>query len=466
MPSARRVGPGLRGRVMLTFAFGAALVSLALAISVFTVCRGYLVDQRERSAERQAGADADLLGSRLDSAGAYPARVLATLDPPVDSVLLLSWRDEWFSSEPAVGPDDLPGELTDAVTGGTDTGGTDTVSVTVRGDPYFAVAVPLPGVTGEDAWLVELAPVRELQSTLRVLGGVLVSCGVLATLAAAAVGLWASRRVLRPLDTLAGTAAEIASGELATRLPESHDRDLITLVVSFNTMVDSLQRRIERERRFFADVSHELRSPLTTLVTSVEVMRRHDEDLPERSRLALGLVTGELGHLRRLLDDLLALARTEAGIAQDAPQPIALPELLTHAVTGSGRDPGLLSVAGDMRNGVIGGRKLALERAFVNLMDNADRHGGGLTGVTVRGAGRAVEVLVDDAGAGVPAEDRERIFERFATRSGARGAAGGTGLGLALVRETVVQHGGTVECTDSPAGGARFVVRLPLADPP
>ena len=445
---------------MLTFAFGAALVSLALAISVFTVSRGYLVDQRERSAERQAGADADLLRSRLDSAGTYPARVLATLDPPVDTVLLLGWREDWFSSEPGVGLDDLPGELADAVAADTET----TVSVTVRGDPYFAVAVPLAGLDDEDAWLIELAPVRELQSTLRVLGGVLVSCGVLATLAAAAVGLWASRRVLRPLDTLAGTAAEIAGGDLATRLPESHDRDLITLVVSFNTMVDSLQRRIERERRFFADVSHELRSPLTTLVTSVEVMRRHGGDLPERSRLALGLVTGELDHLCRLLDDLLALARTEAGIEQDSPQPIGLRELLTHTVANSGRDPDLLTVADGAADSVISGRKLALERAFVNLMDNADRHGGGLVGATVRGADQAVEVLVDDAGAGVPAEDRDRIFERFATRPGARGAASGTGLGLALVRETVVQHGGTVECTDRPGGGARFVVRLPLAD--
>ncbi|WP_369028853.1 histidine kinase dimerization/phospho-acceptor domain-containing protein, partial [Nocardia farcinica] len=94
----------------------------------------------------------------------------------------------------------------------------------------------------------------------------------------------------------------------------------------FNRMVDSLQRRIDREHRLFGDVSHELRTPLTTLTASVEVLNRHRDDLPERSRRALALVTAEVDHLRRLLDDLLALARVEAGMHHGDADPLSVAE--------------------------------------------------------------------------------------------------------------------------------------------
>lgn len=447
----RSGGLGLRGRVMLTFAIGAALVSLLLAVSVFTISRGFLVEQREQSAQRQAATHADFARIRLAVPDVSAQEVLAAVDPPADTVLLLRWRGQWFTSEPDVGPGAVPDELRASVAGGQST----TVSTTMRGGPFLAVGIPLSA----GAALYELAPLYELQSTLRVLSTVLIACAVAATLGGAALGLWASRRVLQPLHALADTAARIAGGELDTRLPDTDDRDLGAIVVSFNSMVDSLQRRIERERRFFGDVSHELRTPLTTLVTSVGVLGRHDSDLPDRSRRALDLVTTELDHLRHLLDDLLALARTEAGLHWDQPQLLSLREVLTHTLADSGRPTDLLTVD---RDGTVSGRKLALERAFVNLLDNADRHGRGLTGVTVRQAGAHAEVIVDDAGPGVPPAERERIFERFATGPASRTSVG-TGLGLALVAETVGAHGGKVRCGERPGGGARFVVTLPLA---
>lgn len=439
---------------MLTFAVGAGLVSLVLVVSVFTISRSYLVEQREQSAERQAAAAADVVRSLLAVPGASAQDALTAVNPPADTVLLLHWQSQWFASEPDFGPGALPDELHPTVTGGTPM----TVSTSVRGEPFLAVGIPLN--TG--ASLYEFAPLQELQSTLRVLSTVLLACAVAATLGGAALGLWVSRRVLQPLHALAGAAAQIAGGELDTRLSDTHDRDLVTIVESFNSMVDSLQRRIERERRFFGDVSHELRTPLTTLVTSVGVLRRHERELPDRSRRALDLVATELDHLRRLLDDLLALARTEASLHQDQPAPLSLRELLIHTLAGAGRPADVLTVEVD---GTVSGHKLALERAFVNLMDNADRHGGGLIGVTVRQDGAHAVVFVDDAGPGVPAAERERVFERFATVRTARGSSAGTGLGLALVAETITAHGGHVRCSDRPGGGARFVVMLPLAAP-
>lgn len=127
----------------------------------------------------------------------------------------------------------------------------------------------------------------------------------------------------------------------------------------------------------------------------------------------------------------------------------------------SGRPTTLLTVESD---GTITRRKLALERAFVNLMDNADQHGGALVGVTVGRDEAHVRVHVDDAGSGVPVAQRERIFERFATAHTGRRGSAGTGLGLALVDETITAHGGSVWCAERPGGGSRFVLTLPMAD--
>ncbi len=299
----------------------------------------------------------------------------------------------------------------------------------------------------------------DLQADLDVLRNVLISCAMVATLIGAAVGWWASKRVLTPLKQVSRTAALIAAGDLTTRLPETRDQDLATTVGSFNTMVDSLQRRIEREHRLVGDVSHELRTPLTTLTTSVNVLNRHSGDFPDRPRRALDLVTEEVDHLRRLLDDLLALARAEAGMHQGDADPLSVHELLTHTLTDSRHPPELLTVVEDA---TVLGRKLELERALINLLDNADKHGGGVVAVTARQEEGDAVIIVDDAGPGVPAADRGRIFERFVTARVKRRSGTGTGIGLALVAETVATHGGRVACVDRPGGGARFVLRLPV----
>lgn len=224
--------------------------------------------------------------------------------------------------------------------------------------------------------------------------------------------------------------------------------------------LEPLRRSVEREQRLVGDVGHELRTPLTTLVTSVGVLKRYEEDLPERSRLALGLISDEVEHLRRVLDDMLALARIEAGLhARDA-ETLWLGELLAHTLSGRRHAPELLTAQQDVP---VRGRKLELERAFANLLDNAVRHGGGIVAVTLHRVGDQAVILIDDAGPGVAAADRERIFERFATARASRRTATGTGIGLALVTETIAAHGGRVDCGERPGGGARFAIRLPIS---
>lgn len=441
----------VRGRVVLAFALSASLVSLVLVLSVFTIGRGYMQTQRERTVERVTSAHAELLHARLAVPGTSAPAALTTITPPPDTVLALRWRSAWFLTDPGLEPellalvqtpgvDPLPGER-----------------VSLRGNPYLRAGAQLGD---SDDVLYEFAPLTELEATLHALRTLLILCALGATTVGALLGVWASRRALKPLHQVAGAAARISSGELTLRLPRTHDRDLATTVEAFNAMVDSLQQRIDRERRLVADIGHELRTPLTTLTTSVGVMARHRDELPERPRKAFGLINAELEHLRRLLDDLLALARAEAGIHRSEPEPLSLRDLVANTLVGRKFPPELLIVAEDV---AIDGRKIELERALANLFDNADRHGGGVVAVTVTRDGDDALILVDDSGPGVPNVDRERIFERFVTAKIGRRTGTGTGIGLALVAETVAAHHGSVACTDRPGGGARFVVRLPAA---
>lgn len=445
---------GLRGRVTLTFAVGGALLSLLMAVAVFTIARGYLTDQRERSAQRLAAADAEFVASRLAVPGATAEQALAFVDPPSGTSLVLEYEGRWLSATGTEPPDLPPDSLRKLVA----TGKAGVAPVTVRDRPYLVAGVPM--IDGSAYY--EFTPAVELQATVRVLGTVLILSALAATAGAALLGRWASGRVLAPLRALSGTATSIASGNLDSRLPDDDDRDMAPMVRSFNAMVDSLQRRIARERRFVADVTHELRTPLTTLVTSVQVMERQGDELPERSRQALALVSSELDHLRGMMADLLDLARAEAGMHTGDIEPLELRELLERTLAATGRPPELLDAPEPV---AAPGRKLAIVRAVTNLLDNADRHGGGATAVRLRAHDGRALIEVDDDGPGVPVEERERVFARFATGRGARGSSSGTGLGLALVAETVAAHGGYVHCGENPTGGARFTVSLPTGEP-
>jgi signal transduction histidine kinase len=295
---------------------------------------------------------------------------------------------------------------------------------------------------------------------LRTLAAVLAAGAAAATAAGAAFGVWASRRAVQPLEQVAGAATRIAGGEMTTRLPATDDPDLVAIVAGFNSMVDALAARIDRDARFVGDVSHELRSPLTTLVTSVEVLAARRDELSPRGQQALALVEGELGRFRRTLDDLLQLARIDGAGAMDAAAPVSLSELVREVLASTGRS---VELAADPDSATtVTGDKLSLERAVSNLLDNADRHAGGPKAVHVERRENTVVVTVDDGGPGVAMEDRERIFERFARGQGAaRRSLPGAGLGLAIVAETAARHGGAAWCADAPDGGARFSLSVP-----
>ncbi|WBQ03391.1 sensor histidine kinase [Kribbella sp. CA-293567] len=442
---------GLRHRLIAAFGLVALLVSAVFAASTYVLARGYLLAQRERAVRDQTFADAMFVQRRLETAGADVSAILTAAGPSAESTIVLHWSGQWYSSALNEGREIVPSRMQPLVTGGR--------SATQRfqgtDGPALAVGVPLPGVGAE---LYVIAPLEELDGILRLLSGIMLGGAALATAAGAGLGAWASRSVITPLNRVAITTAAIAGGQLDSRLPATLDPDLATIVASFNSMVDTLQRRIERDARLAADVSHELRSPLTTLVGSVDLLNSRREDLHPRSRQALDLVTADLDRFRGLLDNLLELARSDAGLDDGCGEVIDLDQLLRHVLTEAGAES--VQVGGVTGVRVVGD-KPRIGRMFRNLFENADRHGGGLVAVDVSRTGTDVIIAVDDAGQGVAPEERERIFHRFATGSNGRGSSSGTGLGLSLVAEAAGAHGGAAWCAVAPRGGARFVVRLP-----
>jgi signal transduction histidine kinase len=449
---------GLRARVTAAFALGALLLSLVMCGITYGLSRNYFVRQRENSAIQQTYVNAQFVKTGLRSAQPDIPQLLQGLGSGGESDSVLRYTNQWFATSLVVGRDALPSALRAEV----DSGSPARQRYRLDGKSRLAVGVPIRAVEAE---YFEVFNLEELDSTLRTLGAALAAAAAATVLAGAALGRWASGRVLRPVSEAAAAAADIAGGHFGTRLDTGDDSDLAALSSSFNRMVDALKERIDRDARFASDVSHELRSPLTTLATSLEVLQARRSELPERSRLALDLLAAEVERFERLVQDLLEISRFDAGVAQLALEDIRLGELLVHAVpTGDGIE---LDIAPAAAGQVVRADKRRLERVVGNLLANAARHGGGARRVGLRRHDGSLRLEVDDAGPGVAPEDRTRIFDRFnrGAAAGRRASDGGdgVGLGLSLVEEHVRLHGGRVWVEDRPGGGARFVVELPMA---
>jgi signal transduction histidine kinase len=446
---------GLRSSVTMAFAFGALALSAALALGTYFSARHFLLDQRERTATRQAFTDSALVRDGLLTSGAEVGDVLGSISPPTGAVIYVHRHGKWYSSAlDSAGPEMTADVQPVVADGSVGYGWTDAT------DPHaVVVGIPLPAV---DAEYYEVSVAEELDRTLWTLSIALAVCAGLTTLAGALLGRGASRRVLAPLREVTTAAVRVSAGDLTTRLGATTDPDLAALVGSFNHMVDALHERIEQDARFAADVSHELRTPVTTLTTSLSLLQQAD-DLSPRSARAVHLMADELTRFRRALEDLLALGRLDAGGHETGPTVTGARELVRQALLAAGQYPDLLvAEPADRPDPALEVDRVQMLRVLTNLFRNAELHGGGLAGVTVRDRGDLVDLEVEDRGPGVPAADRARIFERFA-RAGGQKVGTGSGLGLSIVQQTVRNHRGDVWCADRPDGGAVFVVRLPGA---
>ncbi|SMQ18992.1 Signal transduction histidine kinase [Streptomyces sp. Ag82_O1-12] len=268
----------------------------------------------------------------------------------------------------------------------------------------------------------------------------------------AAVTWLVTRRALRPVEGIRREMAAITRSEdLARRVPEPDTHDEIARLASTtNETLAALETSVERQRRFVADASHELRSPIASLRTQLEVAAAHPE------LLDLDGAVEDTVRLQRLAADLLLLARLDAGERLGDAR-VDLAGLAREAAEGR------TGVTVDAEAVEVAGSRGQLGRVLANLLDNAQRHARSAVTVNVRREGDRAVVGVADDGDGVPEDDRERIFERFVRLDAARSRDdGGAGLGLAIARDVAVRHGGTLTAGRGPAGGALFELRLPL----
>jgi len=275
---------------------------------------------------------------------------------------------------------------------------------------------------------------------------------------------WLTGRVLRPVESIRREVASIEGHELHRRVPAPGSEDEIARLAStMNEMLDRVQEATDRQRRFVADASHELRGPLTRLRSSLEVTIAHPDgvDAVSLSRELLG----DAVELQKLVDDLLFLARSESGSLEVPHQPVDLDDLVLEEAQRL-RDRGSVRVdVSAVSAARTWGSSDQLTRAVRNLSSNAERHAARCVSFELREVDGRCELVVADDGPGIAPEHRELVFTRFTRLDGARSRdAGGSGLGLAIVRDIVIRHDGTVGVVEHAGSGARFVVDLPRAE--
>ena len=277
----------------------------------------------------------------------------------------------------------------------------------------------------------------------------------------AATAWWLTALALRPLQRVAADVRQRDAQSLAPLPAAGLPDEVAPLVAALNALLQRLGQSLEAQRAFVADAAHELRSPLTALKLQLQLLQRAGSDA-ERGAAAEALGAG-IERAARLVEQLLALARSEPGAAAATPQRLDLSELVRQAVA----DTVPLALARDTRFTLLAdapvpmdGDRTALALLARNLADNAVRYAprGARVEVRVTQPDGVATLQVDDSGPGIPAAERERVFDRFYRR--ASGDEPGSGLGLAIVRSVAQRHGATVALDDSPLGGLRVTLRF------
>ena len=314
---------------------------------------------------------------------------------------------------------------------------------------------------GEELVLHVARPLDDLDESVRAL---VASLAGIVPLAVALLGLVVWQlvgRTLHPVEQIRAQVAAIGGSEVDRRVPQPRGHDEIArLAATMNEMLARIEAATRRQQQFVADASHELRTPLTRMRAELEVDIAHPDGVDPA--LALTSLLEEVDVLQRLVDQLLVLARADAG----APAPTTVVDLDDIAIeeSRSVRSPRRTVETSGIAPARVRGDAEQLRRVVRNLLDNATRHARAEVVVTLAGVNGSVELAVADDGPGIEPAEHERIFERFTRLDEARSvAAGGAGLGLAIARELVHRHGGTIAVDPDYRAGARFVVTLPRA---
>ncbi|MBW5424471.1 HAMP domain-containing protein [Streptomyces sp. BG9H] len=333
------------------------------------------------------------------------------------------------------------------------------------GTEYRVLTYPLQG----SALAVSVArPLSEVDDTLDNLALLLTAVGGIGILGAGAAGLWVARTGLRPVDRLTEAVEHVARTEdLDLRIPVDGDDEIARLSASFNSMTASLASSRDLQQQLIADAGHELRTPLTSLRTNIELLARSEDTgraiPPDDRRALLASVKAQMTELAALIGDLQELSRPDAAHGGAKVQVIALHDIVEVALERARLRGPELTFTADLAPWYVRAEPAPLERAVVNILDNAVKFGP--PGSTIEVALKEGELTVRDHGPGIPAEELPHVFDRFWRSPSARSLPG-SGLGLSIVARTVGQSGGEASLSAADGGGTVASVRLPGASTP
>jgi two-component system OmpR family sensor kinase len=389
---------------------------------------------------------------------------IAQIDQGAERML---YRDPDLFNAPVLAP--TPASDLDA----TDSTGNGHFATVIESGDYWRIFTLYHQDLGGRVWkiriLEELGNVRRALRKLRIAFFHLVLFSILTSFIG---GLILSTKALSPVSNIIGLANEIEASVLSRRLPHPGvDDEIGRLVDTLNHMLARIEASFEAMKRFTSDASHELRSPLATIRNTVDVTLSRPRSGEEKDA-ALQSIGEEVDRIRTLVDDLLLLARADAGRLVMQMKPVSLAFLLeaqvdAHQARAQARDM-RLELGALLPDEILGDERWLLQ-VVGNLLDNAIKYTpvGGTITVDMARTAEVLRFSVSDTGPGIPEDELERVFERFfrSDPSRSRGHVPGLGLGLAIASWVVQEHLGTIQASNRPEGGATFTVSLPLAQP-
>ncbi len=343
-------------------------------------------------------------------------------------------------------------------------------------------------------YIIALSDRSPLTTLLAELGGGFILAGIIALLVSLLLGVFIARSIVTPLKRVAEATSAVAAGDYEHRLPATGPPEIKRVATSFNVMADQVQASQKAMHDFVSNVSHELKTPLTSIQGFSQAIMEGATQNEAARRRAAGIIHQEAARMSRLVEDLLDLARIDSGQVVMHKTPLNLGHILTNTVQrllpqALKKDVALLKDWGKLPTIVGDGDRLA--QVFTNFLDNAIKHtpkGGQVTikGSIAKGIPRLrpvraglvkrdavttisersdfVEISIIDTGPGIPPEDLARIFERFYQVDKSRKRGQGMGLGLAITQEIIEAHAGYVRASSTPGEGTKFVVLLPITE--
>jgi heavy metal sensor kinase len=344
------------------------------------------------------------------------------------------------------------------------------VNVPTSDGDYRVVARPLV-IRGQSFTLTGTYSLLHVEEMLQRIRRVFVVVIPLLILCAATGGYFLAGRSLAPVSAMTARAAAISATNLHERLPIGGGDELVGLARVVNDLLERLEVAFEQQRRFMADASHELRTPTAILRTEADVTLSRDHRTEDEYRASMTVIQDAARRLTRIVEDLFLLARADSGNLVARHEPLYLDEIVDDTVRGVRQVAERRDVRISIRHTIeapLDGDADLLGRLLLNLLDNAIKHSpeGGTVDVGMSRTDGRYEIAVIDAGAGIPAEARDRVFERFFRVDAARSrgdatATGGAGLGLAIARRIAELHGGGLDLIDSRPGRTEFRLTLP-----